>query len=294
MTGNAIPVRRLDVEIQLGQGSFGEGGFDSVTLTGYRVSASLVMGADPSFSEGQVRIWGLDPSLMNKISTLGKPAFFDRVNVVTISAGDDQTGVSQVYKGIIQEAFQDFNDAPNACINIQTHAGAVNSTKPVKPTSYPGPVSAANAMANIAANWVPNALQLENNGVDVMLPGGYFPGTLVDQMRRIKEAANIEAAVDGSVLAIWPKGGQRGGLIPDVGPDSGLVGYPQFDGSGRVRLTSLFKPGFRVNGTVNLSTSLTSAAGQYQITALLYELEAELPGGKWFAHMDGVRPGALA
>lgn len=284
----AIPKRRLDVIVQLGRGSFGEGGQDQAELTGLRVSANIVKGADPTFDSGQLRIWGLTPSLMNALSTLGKPFLTNRVNTVILLAGDDRAGVSKVYEGTIQEAFQDAS-GPEMALNITTNVGLVSATKPIPPVSYPTSVAAATVAANIAAQMTP-AVAFENNGVTTVLPPSYFPGTALDQLRRLKAAANIEASIDSGVLAIWPKGGVRGGLIPKIGPDTGLVGYPRFSGSGLVSLTTLFQPGLRLGGQFDLATSIGPAAGRYASNALSYDIESEMPGGKWFANLTAYRP----
>lgn len=285
---DAIPSRRIDVVLQLGLGSFGESGADQTTLTGLRVSANIVKGADPTFDSASVRVWGMTPDLMNQLSTLGKPFLTNRNNSVTLLAGDDQTGLSKVYQGTIQEAFQDVSGADMA-LNITTNVGLVSATKPIPPASYPKPVAVATAAADIAARMTP-PVAFENNGVTATLPPSYFPGTALDQLRRLKAAANIEASIDNGVLAIWPKGGVRGGLIPKIGPNTGLVGYPRFSGSGLVSLTTLYVPGLRLGGQFDLETSITPAVGRYASNSLSYELESEMPGGKWFANLTAYRP----
>lgn len=281
--------KRLDVTIQLGKGSFGEGGFDTVKLQGFRVSANIVKGADPTFDKAELRVYGLRPSIMNQVSTLGRPAFFDRVNQVTIEAGDAKGGMNVVYAGIIQEAFQDFTDAPNTCMNMTSNVGLVSATKPIPPSSYPGSASVATIMADIAARMTPPCA-FENNGVNTVLSSPYYPGTALEQMRRVKEHANIEATIDGNVLAIWPKGQARGAQVIDIGPKTGLVNYPQFSGTGFVRLQTLYMPGLRLNGDINLTTSINPAGGRYRLCDLTYELEALVPNGKWFANMQAYRP----
>lgn len=290
---DAIPYRKLDLTIALGEGAFGADGSNTVELTGHRVSADVVKMAMPGFDSAQIRIWGVAASIMNQVSTLGKPPLTGRVNTVSLRAGDDQSGMSLVYTGIIQEAFQDFAGAPEVALNIQSHGATVSLLKPVPPISYPQGTSVAQAMQDVAGRMTP-ALAFENHGVTAMLPTTYLPGTAADQLRRIVDGAGIQAAVDNGTLVIWPKGGALDGLIPDIGPSSGLVGYPEFSGSGIVRVRSLYMPGLRVNGDINLTTSLKSAAGKYRIQGLTYELDAELPGGRWFATMEAYRPGVLA
>lgn len=289
-----IAIRKLDLTIALGTGSFGEDGSDTVELSGYRVSADVTKMAQPGFDSALIRVWGVSASIMNQVSTLGKPPLTGRVNTVALRAGDNQSGMSLVYTGIIQEAYQDYNAAPDACLNIVSHGAGVALLKPIKPTSYPGPVSAAQALQDVAARMTP-PVAFENHGVDVMLPTSYFPGTAADQLRQIVEAADIEATIDSGVLVCWPKGGSLDGLVPDIGPDSGMIGYPEFAGSGIVHVRCLYVPGLRVNGDFNLTTSLGGrAAGKYRTQALTYALESEMPGGRWSADLVAYRPEVTA
>lgn len=286
-----VPVRQLEVTIILGKGSFGEdGAADTATLKGYRVSANVTKMGAPGFDNAQLRVFGVTPSLMNQLSTLGKSPYSGRINTVAIRAGDDQSGLSLVYTGIIMDAFQDFNGAPDSALNIISQGSGLSLLKPIPPVSYPSTVSKANAFQDVAARM---GVLFENHGVTGTLPPTYLPGTAADQLRRLIEAADVEGTVDNGTLVIWPKGGSIDGLVPDVGPASGLVGYPEYSGSGRVRLRCLYRPGFRVNGEISLTTSLSTAAGPYLIQALSYELESETPDGRWFANIEAWRKQAL-
>lgn len=296
MSGNPgdIPKRKLDLTITLGEGSFGDDGkTDRVEITGHRVSASVQKGAAPGFDRADIRIWGLAPSIMNQVSTLGKPPLTGRVNTVALRAGDDLSGMALVYQGVIIDAYQDFAGVPDVALTISGNAGSVSLLKPIKPVSYPQSVSVAQAFQDLAGRMTP-PLAFENHGVDAMLPPTYLPGTAADQYRTLVEAAGIQATIDDGALVIWPQGGSRDGLIPDIGPESGLVGYPSFSGAGFVAVRSLYKPGLRINGDINLTTSLPGAQGRYRVQSLTYELEAEIPNGRWFADMVAYRPNVVA
>lgn len=285
----AIIRRKIDLTIRLGQGSFGEGGYDTVKLQGLRVSAAIKKGGLPSFDSAIIRVWGLPPSLANRVSTLGRQAFFNRVNQVIVEAGDDAAGTVIAYAGMINEAYQD-SSGPDMALNIVSQTSTVSATRPLDPVTYTAPVNAAVAAANIAQTLTPS-VSFENHGVNVMLPPSYLSGTAVEQLRKLQQAAGFNATIDGDVLAIWPKGGARDGLVPDINKDTGLVGYPRFSGSGNISLTTLFQPGIRLGGKFNLTTALGPASGVYQSNGLDFDLEAEMPDGKWFANIAAYRPG---
>lgn len=282
--------RRIDVSIRLGKGSFGESGADTVTLKGLRVSADISKAGNPSMDKASIRIWGIDESILNTVSTLGKPLLEVRDNYITISAGDDK-GVSVVFGGTIQTAIQNFDDAPDCFLFVDAFGAGLDSTKPTDPTSYVGATDVNLIMNNLAARLTPPK-QLENSGVTgVILYSPYFPGTLRDQIDSCARAANIFYSIDDTlnVLAIWPKDRGRGGPVPLVSAATGLVGYPRYASQG-LSLTSLFLPDVRLGGSVQVESSLTRANGTWLIRSLTYQLESEMPDGAWFVDMETIRP----
>lgn len=284
--------RRIEATIVLGSGDFGDAGVsNTVTLSGHRMSANIVKGNSPSVDTAEIRIWGLTPNIMNSVSRLGKPLEIVRNNSIQIRAGDDTRGLAMVFQGIVQNATQDFSDSPNVCLNIGGQAGALSAMAPVKPVSFQGQADVATLMTTIAASMKP-PLTLENNGVDVVLSNPYYAGTATQQMEEVAEAANIYASIDSehNTLAIWPKDGSRSGQAPLISLDTGLVGFPTFADVG-IGIKVLYSPGLRLGGTFNLtSRAVPSANGSWVITMLSYELECEMPGGKWFSNIVAKRP----
>lgn len=282
--------KEIDVTIQLGKGDFGASGFNTETLTGLRVSVALTKGGDPTLDKlSSCRVWGMTPSQMNLLSTLGRPPNFDRVNIITLQAGD-ASAKALVFSGVIQEAYQDFSDSPQSCMNFVANVGLVSAAKPIPPLSYLGQADIATVAQAMAAQLTPGCT-LENNGVSGQLSTPYFAGTALDQLRRLKEQGYFDFTIDGNVLAIWPKGQPRNSAtVVDLSPETGLLDYPSFAGSGFVSLKALYNPSFRVNGKFNLTTSITAAQGSYSIVAMLLELESQVIGGKWDASIRAYRP----
>src|SRR5574337_421524 len=98
--------KRIDVTITLGKGQVGEDGFDTIQLTNHRTIVNIANAGGDSMGALQMRMYGLTPDLMNRLTTIGPIAttVFAK-NAVTISAGDDVTGVSQVFVGTINQAW---------------------------------------------------------------------------------------------------------------------------------------------------------------------------------------------
>lgn len=294
----ALTSRKLDVTFQLGEGDFGDSLGDTVTLSGLRVHASIVKAGLPSLDRASVRVFGLNLSIMNKLSRLGKKYNEMRSNKILVSAGDDTIGMSQVFSGTISDAFADFEGAPESCLDIQASVGLVDLAKPVPPLSFPGGADITVIASQIAASM---GKGFQNNGVvGRVLTNQYLSGTALQQLRTLCAATGIRATFDDgplatkgsngkSVLEIWPADGARFGTVPVIGPTTGMVGYPQYCDVG-VRVRALFSPGLIFGGQFQLDTSLTSAQGLWNVLRLSYDLQSETPGGAWFQYIDAYRP----
>ena len=282
--------RRIDVTVTLGRGNFGEDGQDTVTLKGLRVSATIQKFGMPGLDMANVRIYGATPNFMNKVTRLGKPLTEVRDNTLVITAGDDESGMSQVFSGVINTAYTDFGGAPETSINLSAVGGIKALAKPVAPISFQGGVSAATVCQQIAASM---GLGFKNSGVNVQLNNVYLPGTALDQLRKLKTSANCNidpaSGPTGQVVEMWPLDGKKGDLAPLLSAESGLVGYPRYSDTG-VAVTALYRPGFLFGAQFNLKTELEAANGAWIIRGLTYDLESETPGGSWFCDIDAYRP----
>lgn len=281
--------RAIDVKLTLGQGDFGAdapSGSNVATFSGLRVSANISFVGSPGVSMANIRVWGLSESIMNTFSSLGRPILYDRTNTVTLSAGDNVNGIAQVYNGIIQDAYQVFDDSGAASLDITSQPTLVDKTKPIAPSSYPNGADAAVVLSGLANQM---GLGFANYGVQVQLsPGSYFWGTAAAQAEQVRKAANILMHNDGTTLTIWPQGGTSTGQIPLIGPDSGLVGYPTLSSYG-VKIKTLFNPQIVLTTQIQLQTSLLRAVGLWYPMSISHELESITPGGAWFTMIDCAR-----
>lgn len=281
--------RAITVQVALGQGDFGDvapTGSNVGTFSGLRVSANISKVGAPGFCTAEIRIWGLSESVMNAFSALGKPIQYDRVNTVTLTAGDAVGGMAQVFHGIIQNAYQDFSDQGAASLNISSITALVDQTKPANPLSFPSGADVATVMSGLASQM---NLNFTNDGVTTQLsPGSYFWGTARNMAAKCAKAANIYWTIDDATLAIWPKTGVRGGQVPLISPTTGLVGYPRWSSAG-VMLKILYNPAVILGGSIMLQTSLTRAQGSWRVMSVNHELESIVPGGAWFTDMECYR-----
>lgn len=281
----AFVKRVINLKFELGQGSFGADGSDTVDITGLRTSCTIAKAGGASMSTLDLRVWGMPLDTMQKLTVLNKLSYSqERSNTVTVSAGDEETGVAVVFAGTIKEAWADASGAPDILFSASAFTGLLDAVKPVAPTSFSGSVDVATVLGGIAAQMTP-ARSLENSGVQTVIDCPYLPGTLRDQALAVARAARCNMLIDEQVLAIWPLGQTRGALELDISADTGMVGYPQFTQNG-IALTTLFTPSLTFGQTIKVTSALGAANGQWVVASVTHNLDAELPGGQWFTRVE--------
>lgn len=280
-----LVTRKINLSFSLGKGSFGDDGNDTVELTGLRTSCTITKAGGASMSMLELRVWGMPLDAMQKLTVLNKLAYEqERSNSVTVTAGDDETGMGVAFTGTIKEAWADASNPPEIAFIVSAFNGGLDAVRPVPVTSYNGPVAVDVIMSSIAAQMVP-PLTLENSGVQTVLESPYLPGTLRDQALAVARAARCNMLMDEQVLAIWPLGQTRDGLTLALSPESGLVGYPQFTQNG-IALTTLFNRSLTFGQRIDVTSPLGVANGSWTVAAVQHNIDAELPGGQWFTRVE--------
>lgn len=280
----AFASRIVNARFQLDRGQFSQGG-DTVDLTGLRCSANITHAGGRMLSNLDLRVWGMSMSVMNQLTVLNKRAYGDiSNNVVTVSAGDEESGASVVFEGTITEAWADGRDQSSMMFHVAATSGLYEALKPVPPTSYNGSVDVATVLAGIATQM---KLNLENSGVSGQMRNPYWPGSLSAQLKTIADTAHIVCYIDGAkqVLAVWPRGGSRGGTVPLISKETGLVGYPAFTENG-VQFRSLYNPNIVYGGQVEIESEFDAATGRKVIVDVSHNLDAGVPGGEWFTEAE--------
>jgi hypothetical protein len=279
----AFVKRVIEVTFELGSGgTFNASGDNAVTLTGHRVRAQVQALASPSSGTANIQVFGLTPAILNKLAALDGASAISKSNKVTLKAGDEGSSLATVFIGQIVLSQADMSQQPATCLNIMAQPGALPSATTIPPSSYPGSADAAVIMQSLAAQM---GLAFENNGASKILNKPYFWGDAKKQASDCARAAGFEWTIDNGVLAIWPKGATRGGSIPLVSTDSGMIGYPSYvamtDYSG-LMVRTIFDPRLRSGGVVQVKSTLPYATGKWGIFDIQHDLESEVPGGQWF------------
>jgi hypothetical protein len=279
--------KRIDLTFSLGTGTFGNSGANTITVTGLRVHAELKATGGDAMPNLALKVFGLPQDMMNQLTSIGFINSGMRNNSIIVAAGDDGSALTTVFSGTIWQAWADYDQIPEVCLNVTANGGGLASLKPVGALSFRGTADVASIMQGIAQTM---GLGFENNGVNVKLQNPYFPGTALAQMRACARAANIYAQIDRGVLAIWPKSGYRGSDVPIISAETGMIGYPKFSSSG-IQVATLFNPALKNGGRAQVQSSITAACGIWTTVQVAHSLDSETPNGHWFSTFLAVPSG---
>jgi hypothetical protein len=286
--------RKIDVQLALDGDTF-DGSHNTVLLSGLRCVAAVrsYSGSTGSFaSQLEITIFGMKGSDMAKLSTLGFSSGTYRKNLINVFAGDDKAGMSQVFSGGITYGDVNYNAMPDVGVTLIASALANVQYNAIAASSYKGTMNVATMLEGIAKN---ANLAFQNAGVTAKLKNHACGGTAYDQIKDVCRAANICYAIQNGTLTIWPATGSRDSTLINIGPNSGLVGYPRYVING-IEVASEFNPEVEVGRTVNISSSIPDpkvgevsvpgANGQFYVWGVSHDLASEMPGGPWFTTLQ--------
>ena len=277
--------KQLRFVITLGSDNpkFDEAGADQIILQGYRATVICENAGWVQMGELRAEISGMSQSDMNAITSYPLSITEATRNKIVVYAIDGKQE-SVVFAGNMVKAWPDYSRMPDVCFRIQARAAYSAALQTVAPRSFKGGSNVADIMRQIATSM---GLVFENSGVNVMLSDVYLANTDLEQARDLAKAAGIELNIENNVLSIWPKGSYRNALIPLVSADTGLIGYPSFDGTFLI-FDTLYNPSFITGGLIKVESDNLPAKGQWQILKMAHRLESEKPGGAWFSSVVGV------
>ncbi len=266
-------------------------GSDTVTLSKSRTSVRIEKNGAPAGSLARVSIYGLTPSLMNQLQTLGQNFNEISRNTILIKAGDAINGLSTVFAGTIANAYGNYNAAPNVAMILECQSGLIDAVVPTDASSFTGPTDVATIMAGFAKLLNGGAgIGFENNGITTKLSSPYFRGNVRDQIQQCAEDAHINAEIvdNNTKLAIWPIGGSRTSLsgigpIPLISKETGMIGYPTFFLQNGVIVRMMFNPQIAFGGTIRVQSILPAANKTYVVYKLNQALDSLVPNGQWMS-----------
>ena len=271
-----------------------ENGADKLDVRGLRSVASIqsVVGGDSAFGgSALLQLWGMKPSDMAQLSTLGFNMSRYNKNKITVYAynvGDENSQV-EVFTGGIFTARINYNAMPDVSLELECSATIGLQTQLVAGTSAAGAGDVAAMLKGMCAACDP-PLTLANTGVSAKLANHAVGGSAFDHINNICCAAGVPYRIGGDTLAIWPNGTNVDGVTVTTGPENGMVGYPEYTQMG-LDVTMAFNPEVQpgrqlkiLKSTAGNDLPVPGVPGTFWINIVAHELSSEMPDGPWFTH----------
>lgn len=275
-------------------------------LEGLRSVASIQTvqgGLSPFVGRSLIQLWGMKPSDMAKLSTLGFDIARMGKNALWVFAynGDDSSNATQVFAGTIQDARLNYNAMPDVLLELDCYGAGDQQTQAITGTSVPASGDVA-TMLQVICDACSPPVTLVNKGVHATLVNHAVGGSAFDQIDNICcSTPGVAYTLQGGVLTIWNADQNIDGVSVDTGPDFGMVGYPEYSKMG-FDITTQFNPEVQVGRFMNLKPSTAPNAvpvpgipsSKLFIRMVEHELSSEMPGGPWFTHAHVTAAGVSA
>lgn len=287
----------LKFVITLGIGNpnnFASGGVQYNTITLQGLKASVYIDNAGGFNLGTLRaqIFGVNQQDMNALtSTQWSFLAGELPNTIQVWAIDG-TQETLVFNGIYLNGWGVYTSMPQVYMYIEGMVGYAQQMTAADPTSLSSDTTVSALMSNLAAQM---GLQFVNNLTTeiAVKKGTYLGNTYMEQARTLMQMFNfwmyVDPTTNPATLAICNNGTPRSNVAPVISPQTGLIGYPLFNGTG-ILFESYFNPAILFGGSVSVQSSVPKANGSFIVTSLSHELSSVTPGGPWKTSANAVNP----
>lgn len=285
MPNTSFIKRRLQVRLTLAKGSFNGG--NTVVIDNHAMRVSVEKLGPPDFAKASVEIYGMSLDQIEQLTSLSFHPFKMTRNYINIYAGDDTTGLSEIFAGSITAANGDLSGCPEHKLKIEAEVGFWGRVTAQGPNVINGTQSAASFIATQAAA---AGMTFTNEGVSDTLKNCVFNGSPVEQARQAAKQIGADLLIDDDELILLPKQGHRKGNAVLLNKDTGLLGYPAISSNG-IECKAIFNPAFRFAGLFVLQSVVPKASGTWRIIKLTHKLSANDPSdGSWESSLTGFYP----
>jgi len=256
------------------------GNGETLSLEGLRCAAMIMNpGGFNGFGSLELRVYGMTLAQMNQYSSTGSNQVATLKQSVTVSAGNVGETIAQVFQGTLLRSYIDFSAVPDSCFVCAAQTGLFDKTMAAAPLSLKGAQNAEDIIKSLAARI--GFTFVNKNSAHAVVQNQYASGSIVDQIQTVARAAALPVCFENNSVIIWPNNGVRDGVVIDVSPQTGMVGYPSYWEAGFVVKTE-FNPLIANGRTVKLTSSIPKSNGSWPTQNVLHELSTQASDGPWF------------
>ncbi len=280
--------KQIKFIIRLAENIFTSNKTNTLEISGLRSNVDVINAGGAQFSCSVCQIFGVKQEDMNDVTTLMWTRNLVNQNTIEIYAIDDAgTYETLVFKGDIINAFGYYQTMPDVYLYIQAQGAYYNSLKPYPVTTFKGSADVATVIGQIAKSLGYN---FENNNVTIKINNLYVANTGIEQIKSIAIAAGIDLYIDNNTIAICNPGFPRENFVAEINKNTGMIGYPTFDGLG-VIVQTLFNPLVTYGGKIKVQSDIIRANGEWVASSISYSLSSVTPNGNFFTMIRGAKLG---
>lgn len=276
--------RHIDIQFALASdnpgGSTYQSGGNLLSLTGLKVEAQLDTRLGDSPNALTCRVYGMRQEDMNRLDNIGQKIMTSKSNVVRLLTRSGNQSQLLAFEGTIANAGSDYSRQPEACLSIEAYAAFTEAGRAIAVNSYKGPTDVATVVESLAKSI---GFAFRNNGVTSKLASPYLAGSAIKQIRDICKAAGVFYEIQNRSVDIWAVGKSRDDVTFELSPETGLIGYPEFDAIG-IKVKCEYNPDIILGRRIQVKSSLPQASGTFITRIVRHELSSETPGGPWFTY----------
>ena len=160
--------RKMSLEFKLAEGEL-DGSDKIFELDGHRTECIIAQAGVPT-SHMDLRVYGVNENFIRQFSTYKILPTQIKDDVVTVSAGDDKTGMKQVFQGTMISAVPNYSASPDISFDIISRAGFFNKVAGAAANSFDGSTDVSSIIASLARKM---GFAFTNNGVTAKLSDPY-------------------------------------------------------------------------------------------------------------------------
>lgn len=272
----------IRVIFQLGAGSFSAGGNTKI-VSGLACSFNIEQVAAPDFCKAQGKIYNMNIDDIAKLTTLSfEPLAVEKRNIIKIETTDNNIDYTTVFIGEIENAFGDFNAAPDIALNINAMSGTYAMKLPASPLSAKGSTPVKDLLNKLVTQ---AGYKLETD-ITASVNNIYLQGSLMQQIYSVARAIGAKVIIDNDVLRVMKKDEslKNGTVLINAG--SGLIGYPTFSNQGII-LSCEYNPLIKQQGLIQVESVVPKSTGTWRVIKLNHIIAANMPaGGDWKTQVE--------
>lgn len=278
----------IEVRITLTSGTFSTGANTKI-IRGLPVKAEINNPGFPAMSSAKISISGISQEDLEALTFLAfRPLTYAQGNVVSIYAGDDESGLSLAFMGNIITSVPNYNAAPDVTLEVEAMAGYYAKLLAVPPYTFKGSIPVASILQEICQQ---AGFTFVNEGETKSALNPYLKGSPLQKIITLANNYNLNIIVNGETVTLKPsQGGNQ--VVAVINKDTGLIGYPDFTANG-VRVKAEYLPAISNGNLIKVESLVPKATGLWSVISVNHSLGAYMDNAPWFTTIEANYPGGV-